>query len=98
MSSRDRFSAPDASPGDVFGTEDGIGTQKMPWRDRCTPLIAQTWPIEAEFPTLRSWRATTPGVSFRSGHDPAAPLTFTVVANTSDGAWPVASTIAALTE
>jgi len=29
------------------------------------------------------------GVSFRSTHDPRTDLTFTVVANTTDGAWPV---------
>jgi CubicO group peptidase (beta-lactamase class C family) len=29
------------------------------------------------------------GVSFRSVHDPAGSLTWTVVSNTSDGAWPV---------
>lgn len=29
------------------------------------------------------------GVSFRSTHDPRTALTFTVVSNTSDGAWPV---------
>ncbi|HET8987243.1 MAG TPA: serine hydrolase domain-containing protein [Humibacillus sp.] len=30
------------------------------------------------------------GVSFRSLHDPSAGVTFTVVSNTTDGAWPVA--------
>jgi hypothetical protein len=30
------------------------------------------------------------GVSFRSVHDPRAGLTHTVLANTSDGAWPLA--------
>jgi CubicO group peptidase (beta-lactamase class C family) len=30
------------------------------------------------------------GVSFRSMHDPAARLTFTVISNTHDGAWPLA--------
>jgi CubicO group peptidase (beta-lactamase class C family) len=30
------------------------------------------------------------GVSFRSAHDPRADLTYTVVSNTTDGAWPVA--------
>lgn len=30
------------------------------------------------------------GVSFRSVHDPAADLTWSVLANTSDGAWPLA--------
>ncbi|WP_327011140.1 beta-lactamase family protein [Dactylosporangium sp. NBC_01737] len=30
------------------------------------------------------------GVSFRSVHDPGTALTYTVVSNTSDGAWPVA--------
>jgi CubicO group peptidase (beta-lactamase class C family) len=29
------------------------------------------------------------GVSFRSTHDPGSELTFTVVSNTTDGAWPV---------
>jgi CubicO group peptidase (beta-lactamase class C family) len=30
------------------------------------------------------------GVSFRSGHDPKRSITYTVISNTSDGAWPVA--------
>ena len=30
------------------------------------------------------------GVSFRSTHDPRSDLTWTVVSNTTDGAWPVA--------
>ncbi len=34
------------------------------------------------------------GVSFRSVHDPAARLTLTVLANTIDGAWPIASAMA----
>jgi CubicO group peptidase (beta-lactamase class C family) len=29
------------------------------------------------------------GVSFRSSHDPRSDLTFTVVSNTTDGAWPL---------
>ena len=29
------------------------------------------------------------GVSFRSVHDPASNLTYTVVSNSSDGAWPI---------
>ncbi len=29
------------------------------------------------------------GVSFRSGHDPSTDVTWTVVSNTSEGAWPV---------
>jgi CubicO group peptidase (beta-lactamase class C family) len=29
------------------------------------------------------------GVSFRSGHDPQRNITYTVISNTSDGAWPV---------
>jgi CubicO group peptidase (beta-lactamase class C family) len=35
------------------------------------------------------------GVSFRSVHDPAAGTTWTVVSNTSEGAWPVARAVAA---
>lgn len=35
------------------------------------------------------------GVSFRSGHSPSTGTTWTVVANTSDGAWPVAETVVA---
>jgi CubicO group peptidase (beta-lactamase class C family) len=35
------------------------------------------------------------GVSFRSRHDPAAGTTWTVVSNTTDGAWPVARALAA---
>jgi CubicO group peptidase (beta-lactamase class C family) len=38
------------------------------------------------------------GVSFRTYHEPVAGLTYTVVSNSSDGAWPVASAIAAATE
>jgi CubicO group peptidase (beta-lactamase class C family) len=34
------------------------------------------------------------GVSFRSVHDPRTDLTWTVVSNTSDGAWPVARALA----
>jgi CubicO group peptidase (beta-lactamase class C family) len=34
------------------------------------------------------------GVSFRSVYDPAAQLTWTVISNTSDGAWPVARHLA----
>ncbi|GAB3842195.1 serine hydrolase domain-containing protein [Dactylosporangium cerinum] len=34
------------------------------------------------------------GVSFRSVHDPSAALTWTVVSNSSDGAWPVARRLA----
>jgi CubicO group peptidase (beta-lactamase class C family) len=34
------------------------------------------------------------GVSFRSVHDPGRDLTWTVVSNTSDGAWPVARRLA----
>ncbi len=30
------------------------------------------------------------GVSFRSGHDPQRRITYTVISNTSDGAWPIA--------
>jgi CubicO group peptidase (beta-lactamase class C family) len=30
------------------------------------------------------------GVSFRTEHDPAADVTWTVISNTSDGAWPIA--------
>jgi hypothetical protein len=30
------------------------------------------------------------GVSFRSGHDPLRSSTYTVISNTSDGAWPIA--------
>ncbi len=33
------------------------------------------------------------GVSFRSAHDPATELTWTVVSNTTDGAWPVVRAI-----
>jgi hypothetical protein len=29
------------------------------------------------------------GVSFRSVHDPAEGLTYTVISNTSEGAWPL---------
>ena len=29
------------------------------------------------------------GVSFRSGHDPSTDVTWTVISNTSEGAWPV---------
>ncbi len=36
------------------------------------------------------------GVSFRSVHDPQAGTTWSVVSNTTDGAWPVARTVAAL--
>lgn len=34
------------------------------------------------------------GVSFRTVHDPASALTYTVVSNTSDGAWPMLRAIA----
>lgn len=34
------------------------------------------------------------GVSFRSAHDPRSDLTHTVISNTSDGAWPVATFLA----
>jgi CubicO group peptidase (beta-lactamase class C family) len=34
------------------------------------------------------------GVSFRTVHDPHAALTYTVVSNTSDGAWPIARALA----
>jgi hypothetical protein len=30
------------------------------------------------------------GVSFRSTHDPASTTSYTVISNTSDGAWPIA--------
>jgi hypothetical protein len=33
-------------------------------------------------------------VSFRTVHDPDASLTYTVVSNTSDGAWPMARALA----
>jgi CubicO group peptidase (beta-lactamase class C family) len=36
------------------------------------------------------------GVSFRSTHDPGTGLTYTVVSNTSEGAWPVARRLAEL--
>ena len=29
------------------------------------------------------------GVSFRSAHDPGSPLTYTVISNTTVGAWPI---------
>jgi hypothetical protein len=29
------------------------------------------------------------GVSFRSTHDPASQTTYTVISNTSEGAWPI---------
>ena len=35
------------------------------------------------------------GVSFRSVHDPAAGLTYTVLSNTADGAWPIDEYLAA---
>jgi hypothetical protein len=31
------------------------------------------------------------GVSFRTVHDPSAALTYTVISNWSDGAWPMVS-------
>ena len=34
------------------------------------------------------------GISFRSAHDPATRRTWTVMANTTDGAWPVARVLA----
>jgi CubicO group peptidase (beta-lactamase class C family) len=34
------------------------------------------------------------GVSFRSFHDPAGPLTYTVLSNTTGGAWPIAKLLA----
>jgi CubicO group peptidase (beta-lactamase class C family) len=34
------------------------------------------------------------GVSFRTVHDPARALTWTVVSNTTDGAWPIARLLA----
>ena len=34
------------------------------------------------------------GVSFRTVHDPYTPLTYTVISNTSDGAWPLARALA----
>jgi CubicO group peptidase (beta-lactamase class C family) len=36
-----------------------------------------------------------PGISFRSCHDPTSGTTWTVVSNTSEGAWPVARQVAA---
>jgi hypothetical protein len=36
------------------------------------------------------------GVSFRSVHDRTTDLTWTVVSNTSEGAWPVARALAEL--
>ena len=36
------------------------------------------------------------GVSFRSWHDPTTAQTYTVISNTSDGAWPVLRAVAAL--
>lgn len=36
------------------------------------------------------------GVSFRSQHDPRSGVTFTVVSNTTDGAWPIARRLAEL--
>ena len=36
------------------------------------------------------------GVSIRSSHDPTTGTTWTVVSNTSHGAWPVAKAVAAL--
>jgi CubicO group peptidase (beta-lactamase class C family) len=38
------------------------------------------------------------GVSFWSGHDPGSDRTATVVSNTTDGAWPIARSLAALLE
>lgn len=46
------------------------------WRDQSTEAVL-----------LEGYDA---GVSFRSVHDPSTALTWTVVSNTSDGAWPVA--------
>jgi hypothetical protein len=49
---------------------------------------------------LRPGRGTTllegadVGVSFRSEHDPNSGATWTVVSNTSDGAWPLARRLA----
>jgi CubicO group peptidase (beta-lactamase class C family) len=34
------------------------------------------------------------GVSFRSVHDPPRSLTYTVISNTTDGAWPIAELLA----
>jgi CubicO group peptidase (beta-lactamase class C family) len=34
------------------------------------------------------------GVSFRSGHDPRSQSTYTVISNTSDGAWPLVRALA----
>jgi CubicO group peptidase (beta-lactamase class C family) len=46
------------------------------WRDQSTEAVL-----------LEGYDA---GVSFRSVHDPSAAVTWTVVSNTSEGAWPVA--------
>jgi len=34
------------------------------------------------------------GASFRTVHDPDTRLTYTVISNTSDGAWPIARVLA----
>jgi hypothetical protein len=34
------------------------------------------------------------GVSFRTAHDPRRKATYTVISNTSDGAWPIARLLA----
>ncbi len=44
---------------------------------------------------LAGWDA---GVSFRSVHDPEQAITYTVLSNTSDGAWPLARVIAQYTQ
>ena len=36
------------------------------------------------------------GVSFSSGHEPASATTYTVIANWSEGAWPVVRVLATL--
>jgi CubicO group peptidase (beta-lactamase class C family) len=46
---------------------------------------------ESEVVMLEGYDA---GVSFRSVHDPARRLTYTVISNTSDGAWPITRLLA----
>ena len=47
-------------------------------------------PVAPPHQQRRDARGLDAGVSFRSLHDPDAQLTYTVLSNTTDGAWPIA--------
>ena len=80
-----------------------IVSERRGSRRWCAPASEAPERVEALRPRLLAARvdrrgdrsrACDAGVSFRSVHDPGSALTYTVISNTTDGAWPVVRLLA----